>query len=416
MTNAPLTYHCGENALSEAIAFCRAHLFQRFTLVSDINTHTVLGGQVVDLISAQGWDVSPIVLEDQEVVADERTLKEVLERSGANPGVFLAVGSGTLTDITRYCSYKKQSVFISLPTAPSVDGFASTGAPIIINNNKITVPCQAPLAIFADLTILCQAPKPMIAAGFGDMVGKYTSLADWKLAHLLMGDPYQPTIAARVEQAVQICVDHIEGINRVTPEGIAGIMDGLVESGICMALAGNSRPASGSEHHLSHYWELLLLQQGRPAVLHGAKVGIGTILIAGRWDQIRRLTLAEVERRLTTAQIPDPQKEREAVAAAFPFDPETIIKNQKLYLSMTEADFSAFKDKILLHWEKIAEIAAAVPPPGQIIELLRQVAAPLKVSDISLESQDEANALRYAHYLRSQFTISKLGRLLGLWE
>ncbi len=416
MINEPMTYHCSENALSEAIAFCRAHQFTHFTLISDSNTHAVLGKQVADLITAQGWVINPIILEKQEVVADELTLDEALERSGENPGVFLAVGSGTLTDITRYCSHKKQSVFISLPTAPSVDGFASSIAPIVIKGYKQSAPCQAPIAIFADINTLCLAPKQMIAAGFGDMLGKFTALADWKLAHILMGDPYQASIAARVEQAVQICVNHIEGISQITPQGITGIMNGLVESGICMALAGNSRPASGSEHHLSHYWEMLLLQQGRPAVLHGAKVGIAAVLIARRWQQIRELTVANVERCLAAAKISNPQKERETITAAFPFNPEAIIKDQSDYLSMSEMDFGALKNKILQNWDQIAAIAAAVPPPEQIVTLLQKVSAPLTVMDIGLESQDEANALRYAHYLRSQFTISKLGRLLGLWE
>jgi glycerol-1-phosphate dehydrogenase [NAD(P)+] len=416
MTNEPMIYYCGENALSEAITFCRRNQFQRFTLISDNNTHTVLGKQLVDLITAQGWTINPIILGEQEVVADERTLEEVLDRCGENPGVFLAVGSGTLTDITRYCSHKRDAVFISLPTAPSVDGFASSIAPIVIKGYKQSAPCRAPIAIFADIRTLCQAPKAMIAAGFGDMLGKYTALADWQLAHLIMDDPSQESIAARVEQAVQICVDNSAGISQMTPAGITGIMNGLVESGVCMALAGNSRPASGSEHHLSHYWEMLLLQQGRPAVLHGAKVGIGAILIAKRWQQIDELQFAEVEWRLGYAKKPDLQKEQELIRAAFPFNPEAIIKGQNQYLSMSKEDFAEFKEKILQNWDEIAEIAAAVPPPGQIAALLQKVSAPLNVTDIGLESQDEANALRYAHYLRSQFTISKLGRVLDSWE
>jgi glycerol-1-phosphate dehydrogenase [NAD(P)+] len=416
MTNEPMIYYCGENAISEAISFCRQKHYDHFTLVCDVNTHAVLGERVEKSFRSQGWTVNAITITHQEVVADESTLKGVLERSGENPGVYLAVGSGTLTDITRYCSREKNAAFISFPTAPSVDGFASSIAPIVIKGYKQSLPCQAPIAIFADMPTLCQAPKAMIAAGFGDMLGKYTALADWKLAHLLTDEPFQAGIAARVKQAVQVCVDNIIEISQGTPQGIARVMDGLVDSGICMALAGNSRPASGSEHHLSHYWEMLLLQQGRPAVLHGAKVGIGTVLIAGRWQQIRGLNLSEVKRRLAAARIPDPQKERQAIAAAFPFNPEAIISGQSHYLCMTEADFVAFKDKILQNWNEIAEIAGAVPSPEAIVSRLRNVSAPTTVTEIGLDSQDEANALRYAHYLRSQFTISKLGRIFDLWE
>ncbi len=416
MTNDPLIYHCGEDALQEAIAFCRANAFNHFTLICDHNTSAVLGTRVKDLFSFQGWTVNPIVLQGQEVIADERTLNEVLDRSGESPGVYLAVGSGTLTDIARYCSHNRQTPFISFPTAPSVDGFASSIAPIVVKGYKQSVPCQAPLAIFADIHTLCQAPRAMIAAGFGDMLGKYTALADWELAHIITDEPFQTLIAARVERAVQVCVDNCEEINQASPQGITGLMNGLVESGICMALAGNSRPASGSEHHLSHYWEMMLLRQGRPAVLHGAKVGIGAILIAKRWEIISELCQKEVEVRLAHTKIPPVQKEQQAISTVFPFNPEAIIADQDYYISMTENEFAALKDKIIENWENIADITAVVPTPERIIALLQQVSAPLTVTEIGLDSQDEANALRYAHYLRSQFTISKLGRLLGLWE
>lgn len=416
MTTNTIIYHCGENALSEVVSFCQQKNYQRFTLVCDANTYAVLGERVKQLFVSQGGAVNTIILRGQEVIADERTLDETLARSGDNPGIYLAVGAGTLTDITRYCSHKRQTGFISLPTAPSVDGFASSIAPIVIKGFKQSVPCQAPLAIFADVQTLCKAPKTMIAAGFGDMLGKYTALADWKLAHIVMNDPYQETIATRVEKALQACVDKSPEICQANPAGISHLMDGLVESGICMALAGNSRPASGSEHHLSHFWEMLLLQQGRPAVLHGAKVGIGAVLIARRWEQICDLQLAEVERKLEIAKSPDQHKEQEAITIAFPFNPQAIMTGQSEYLSMNEGEFEALKENILINWEEIAEIAADVPEPEQILSMLKNASAPTGVEEIGLDSRDERNALRYAHYLRSQFTISKLGRILNLWE
>lgn len=416
MNTNTMIYHCSENALAEAIAFCQQKNYLRFTLVSDTNTYAVLGERVEQLFNSQGWSVNSIILEGREVIADECTLDETLNRSGEHPGVFLAVGSGTLTDITRYSSHKKETAFISFPTAPSVDGFASSGAPIIIQGYKQTVQCHPPQAIFADLPTLCKAPKAMIAAGLGDMLGKYTALADWKLAQIVMNDPYQEAIAKRVAKALQLCVETSPQLYQADPVSITHVMNGLVESGICMALAGNSRPASGSEHHVSHYWEMLLLQQGRPAVLHGAKVGIGAILIAKRWEQIRRLNRADVERRLTSAQMLNSQKEKDIIKSAYPVNSEAIFSGQSAYLSMSEEEFARLKKNILGNWVAISKIASAVPAPEIILSLLKNVSAPTRVEEIGMDSQDESNALRYAHYLRSQFTVSKLGRLLALWD
>ena len=416
MPDQPLHYYCGEAALDELTRYCRQNQLDRFILISDTNTHPVLGQRTTVALQSQGWQVREIILEGPEVVADESYLQYVLDRSESKPWVFLSVGSGTLTDIARYCSYQKNTTFICLPSAPSVDGFASVVAPIVVKGFKDTVPAQAPQAIFADLPTLCAAPKAMIAAGMGDMLGKYTSLADWKLDHILWGEPYDSQIAARLERALLACVENVEGVRQADPQGIANLLGGLVESGICMIQAGNSRPASGAEHHLSHFWEMKLLRQSRPAVLHGAKVGVGTVLTAGRWEQVRALSLQDVEQRLSRSRLPSLEQERQAIEAAFHPNTEPIYQNQTRFLELSEANYTVLKEKIHQNWGEIKEIAARVPMATRMIELFEQVGGPTQVSGIGLDAQDEAEALRYAHYLRNQFTVAKLGRILGLWE
>ena len=87
-------------------------------------------------------------------------------------------------------------------------------------------------------------------------------------------------------------------------------MEGLIESGYCMLDFGSSRNASGTEHHYSHYWEMQLLQEGRPPILHGAKVGVATILVAQMYDQIKRLSREQVADLLEDSELP-PRHERD---------------------------------------------------------------------------------------------------------
>ncbi|MFQ9800392.1 MAG: iron-containing alcohol dehydrogenase [Clostridia bacterium] len=68
-------------------------------------------------------------------------------------------------------------------------------------------------------------------------------------------------------------------------------------SGIAMGYAGNSRPASGSEHHMSHFWEMDFLFRGKKAVLHGIKVGIGTVVSCKLYEYLRSLSLEEIKGR-----------------------------------------------------------------------------------------------------------------------
>jgi len=182
-----------------------------------------------------------------------------------------------------------------------------------------------------------------------------------------------------------------------------------------MQLNGNSRPASGAEHHLAHYWEMKLLRQGRPAILHGAKVGIGTVLIAARYEQLCALSQAEVDKRLLQVELPDWEQDQAEIQRAYGAIAPRIAEEQQRYREMVPADFNAFKNKISQHWEEIRQIATSVPPAQRIIELLEQVNAPSRVRDIGLSAEDEADALRDAQYLRSQFTITRLGNVLGLW-
>jgi glycerol-1-phosphate dehydrogenase [NAD(P)+] len=296
-----------------------------------------------------------------------------------------------------------------------VDGFASLIAPVVIRQFKDTAYCQPPLAIFADIQVLCQAPPRMIAAGFGDMLGKYPALADWKLASLLWDEPYRPQIALRMRSALDTCVQNVDKIRQAQPAGIAALMDGLVESGLCMLLNGNSRPASGAEHHLSHYWELKLLRQGRPAILHGAKVGVATRYVARQYEHVRNLTQADLNGYLASLNPPDWDGERAEVLAVYGDIAPQVEIEQRRYWNLKPLEFVQLKDKVARHWGDIQLLAAEVPSSGSILELLDRAAAPADVEALGLSGEDESEALNYAHYLRSGFTVAKLGRLFRLW-
>lgn len=415
MDSQQLEFYCGEAAVERLLAFCQANGLRRFTLVCDHNTYTALGQLVEARILEQSLEIQTILLEGEQIGADERSVAEVFFKVDARPSTYLAVGSGTITDIARFCSHRTRNPFISMPTAPSVDGYASIIAALVMKGFKVNAWAQAPLAIFADLPTLCRAPQQMIAAGFGDLLGKYTALADWQLDHLLWGEPYRPEIAARMEQALLACVSQLEGLSQVESEAVKRLMEGLVESGLCMLENGNSRPASGSEHHLSHYWEMKLLRLGRPAVLHGTKVGIATVLVAGRYERVRQIRKSEVERLLEKGRLPDRLVEIAEIERAYGPVASGILAEQRRFLDLTPVDYEGLKGKILSNWKRIQTIAAGVPTTAELEGQLERLHAPTQVAFIGMDPADEAEALRYAHYLRDQFTVTKLGRVLNLW-
>jgi glycerol-1-phosphate dehydrogenase [NAD(P)+] len=359
--------------------------------------------------------VRAVVLSGDEVIADEEHIVQVLLAAGREEWTYVAVGSGTITDITRFCSHRTRNDFISLPTAPSVDGYTSIGAPLVVRRVKMTASAQPPVAVFADLPTLCNAPPEMIAAGFGDMLGKFTSLADWRLGALLWDEPYDASIDQRYRVTLLKCVNEASEIKRFSPKGITSLIGGLLESGLFILEFGETRLASGVEHHVSHYWEMKLLQEQRPALLHGAKVGLGTILAARRYDIVRGLSSEEIARRLANVSPPDREAEIACIRQFYGPLADQIITAQRPFLEMSTADFEALKRRIVDNWDEVLEIAATVPPGQEIARWLEQVGGATTPRQLGLSEEETQAALNHSHYLRARFTVAKLGHLMKLW-
>ena len=410
----PVEIVIGHDAIERLVQFCKDLPEPRLTLVADTNTYAALGERVERALTAAGLDVLPIILRGDEVAADEKRLVEVLVKAPPVPQTFLAVGSGTITDIARYISYRTGNKFISVPTAASVDGFVSTGAPLVVGGIKDTYPSHGPYALFGDLKTLVEAPRPRTAGGFGDILGKAHSLADGRLGQLLWNEPYDAGIAQRTRTTLDECVQNAEDIRSGSEQALHALLEGLIESGLCILDFGNSRPASGAEHHCSHYWEMQLLKLGRPAILHGAKVGYAAILMSQLYAQVRGLTQDEVARLAAEVSVPSREAQIDEIRAAYGESADGIIQIQQPFLSLTDADVAQLQQRIVDNWSTIQEIAATVPPPGAVTHALETVGAPVSWRTLGLPEQVVAGGPRYGHYLRNRFTILKLFGLLGL--
>ena len=410
----PLVVTVDDQAVTHLVDFCREQGRTRLFMIADQNTYAAQGRAVEAALTAAGFDLKQIVFTNDEVIADGEHVFAVMRALDTVERTFVAVGSGTITDITRFVSHRTRSVFISVPTAPSVDGFTSTGAPMIIAGVKKTVYAHAPIAIFADIGTLTAAPQAMIAAGFGDMLGKYTSIADWRLGQLLWDEPYDEVIARRTLTAVQLCADNVQGVGHATPDAIRILFDALVESGYCMLDFGQSRPASGAEHHMSHFWEMKLLHEGRPAILHGAKVGVATAVVAGQYDSVRALSRAQAADLLEASVLPDRAAELAVIDVAYGAEAGEVSRDQGRFLDLTPAAYDQLKRRILDHWDEIQAIAAQVPPAKEVARLLQTAGGPATVGEIGLSAEEQALAFANGHYLRDRFTVRKLARVLGI--
>ncbi|MEV5028811.1 sn-glycerol-1-phosphate dehydrogenase [Paenibacillus sp. LPE1-1-1.1] len=314
----PLLVEAG--AIQEVAPYLKERQYTQVVIAADAITYGIAGETLEEAIAALGIAVQVTLIKPDrqgDVIADEASIVQLLlDIQQKNAQVVVAAGSGTIHDISRYAAYTAGIPFVSVPTAPSVDGFNSKGAPIIIRGEKKTIAAIGPDAIFADLDILSKAPAAMVAAGFGDMLGKYTSLFDWSFGASEGGEPYSEEVAEITRIALHKCVEHVEQIASRDQDGIRILIEALIESGLAMLLFGQSHSASGAEHHLSHYWEMEYIRLGKRQLLHGAKVGVACAEISKLYH---RLASEEAGLAFTV----NPEKVREAIAA---LPDETMIR------------------------------------------------------------------------------------------
>ena len=258
-----------------------SHIF----LVADNYTYEAAGRQVEQLLDQASLAYHKRVFQTETpLVPNEYALGSVLAAMTSQDDMLLAVGSGTLNDVTKYVSARTGIPYVIAATAPSMDGYASTVAPTILDGFKTTLPAVYPAAIVADVDILKDAPMPMLTAGFGDIIGKFTSLADWRLSHQLNGEYYCPEVAGVIEAAVETCAANAKALAQREPQAIQAVTEALILSGLAMGMVGVSRPASGAEHQMAHYWEMDALRRGEEHPLHGNAVGVGTVLAASLYE------------------------------------------------------------------------------------------------------------------------------------
>lgn len=256
-------------------------------LVSDEITYEVCGKRVEQLLKEAGKLSHRCIIESPGLPTNANVGIVLIEAGrdreiydinlfSKNPDYILGVGSGSVNDICRMVSYRLGLEYGIVGTAPSMDGYASVVAPLLVGNKKIVYNCSIARHIIIDLNIASQAPYELLLAGVGDMIGKYVAMLDWELSREINGEYYCEKIADMVLQATAKCIDNAIDLKERKIETIRNTVDGLIISGLGMAYTGSSRPASGTEHMIGQTWEVMSLEKGKNPNLHGIEVGEAT--------------------------------------------------------------------------------------------------------------------------------------------
>ena len=241
-------------------------------IVADPHTFKFVGSSVELQLKRAKFDVIHTIIKE----ADMATVSNVRKIARGKVDFFLGVGGGRCIDVAKLASFQERKPFVSVPTAASHDGIASSRASIRGGRKPTSIETHAPIAIVADTLIIKNAPHRLLAAGCGDIIANLTAVRDWQLARRLIGEPYSEYAATLSLVSYQIVMENAELIRRRTEESVRKVVKALISSSVAMAIAGSSRPASGSEHLFSH---ALDITAPKPA-LHGEQCGVGTIMMA----------------------------------------------------------------------------------------------------------------------------------------
>ena len=339
-----------------------------------------------------------IILPAENLHANEHGVELLLQRLPKECDYMIAIGSGTVHDITRYCAYEKNIPFVSCPTAASVDGFCSSVAAMTWHGFKKTFTAVSPKLVVADTAMIAKAPDFLTKSGFGDMIGKFISLFEWKMASVLSGEYFCERIYDMTLEATNAVLDSAIGIKNGDESAYEKLIYGLLVSGLAMQLLGNSRCASGAEHHISH---LIEMEPEKLSVhsdaLHGEKVGVGTLLAAAEYHRIASENL----------KISDYPKIEEDYIRDFFGETlaDSIIEENK-----NDAASAVTKSEIEEKFEQIKALINEIPSPNELERVYDLLGLKKSLFDIEVEEEKKELILEYSPLVRNRLTLMRLRR------
>ncbi len=362
--------------------------YHSIVLIADDNTWAACGKNVPAYLGSKLTAQLVFSTANGHVVPNEESVAALEAVMPADTDLIIGVGSGVINDIAKFVSFHHNLPYYIIATAPSMDGYASSGAAMIWAGMKVTFTTHTPTVILGDLDVLCHAPHDLIRAGYGDMIGKYNSLCDWRVGAALNGEHFCPFVHDLMKSIADSIAEMADGLLAGDPEAIRRLTEGLVHSGVSVSLVNTTRPGSGSEHVFSHFAEVVGLIHNQFHYSHGLDVGYAAVLTAAMRERM--------------AAIEDPQFDPEAgnmprealrrIYGDYAGEVEAIQEKEASWYA--DYDPAKLREK----WPELRRILAEAPGQAETRALLARVGLDFgdylrtygeaKVGDAMLYSKD----------------------------
>ena len=406
----------GKNAIARLGEFIKQYSCKKTFLLADRNTFAAAGTQVCSALEKCQITYKSYVFPQKALEPNEEAVGSAVMHFDASCDMVIGIGSGVINDIGKILSNLSGSRYIIVATAPSMDGYASATSSMSMDGLKVSLNSRCADVIIGDTDVLKLAPEKMLKAGLGDMLAKYVSIAEWRIAHIITGEYYCEQVAQLIRSAVKKCVENASGLLKREDKAIEAVFEGLVIGGIAMAYAGVSRPASGVEHYFSHIWDMRGLEFGATVDLHGIQCAMATLHAVKLYEALMQMQ-------------PNAQKAKEYVAA-FSVDnwqaelrkflgnsAETMIAQEEKEQKYDKSTHPARLEKILENWDAILQILDEELPASKDLQtVLDQVGISADLSTIGVDRETAVMTFKSTKDIRDKYVLSRLAWDLGVLD
>lgn len=380
-------------------------------ILSGHDTFAAAGEKVTGVLKESGIPYSSYVFLKSPVTPTEHSVGSAVMHFDYSCDAVIGIGSGVINDIGKILAHATGRTYMIVGTAPSMDGFASATSSMERDGLKVSLDSTFAWAIVGDTDILREVPMHMLRAGVGDMLAKYISLTEWRIASILVGEYYCPVVAALVENALNRVVAAAPGLMKRDEEAVKAVMEGMVIAGMAMKYAGLSRPASGMEHYFSHIWDMRSLAfEGAKADLHGIQCGIGTLLSLKVYDYIRTVK-TDREKALAYVQAFNPEEWNEKLVKFIGHGAYAMVEGEKREGKYDPEKHAKRLEVIIEKWDEIMAVVDKLPKYEEVYNMMTAMGAPTDPGYLGYSEDAIRTTFTMTKDIRDKYIASRL-----LWD
>ncbi len=393
---------------------------KKVVIVADDNTYNAAGRKVCGILDAAGTQMEDsFIFKDPDLYAEWSYLQLLEAYLKERDAVPVAVGSGVINDLTKLASHHLGRRYVIVGTAASMDGYTAYGASITYEGNKQTFDCPAPLGVVFDPAVAAKAPAGMSASGYADLLAKIPAGADWIISDAVGSEAIDDFAFNLVQKNLRKALSDPAAVADGDVEATGMLADGLIMSGFAMQAISSSRPASGTDHQFSHFWDMEGLCYNGRHVSHGFKVGIGTMVSTACLEFLISKDLTRLDIDACVAAWPTWEAQEAYIRKIFEGKPGHLARG----LAESRAKYCGPEEircqlnAIVAVWPELRErIREQIIPFDDVKEMLRLVGAPSRPEEIGVSKARLRDTFKCIPFMRNRYTGIDLIYRAGLLD